>query len=420
MALTVMAGGRERKLFREKAGGNFLVRFKVRGKEMLRSTGTTIEAAAKQKARQIVEAEINGDFEKSRALKMRSDYSGLEEVARIYLENYGTTRDRAATARSNVYKLAKMLRVVLGLRLDYNRKEKRWTSNAHANALTAELIEKYQAKAHKRIKRDKAGFVDRESQYSVLTSTVSEVTHARAVFKRSTRAWYKQLALPDLTGFLNAPMERPKEMLPKRLEQHVIDAINEAAPQLAKENPPLRIVHLLFSRAGMRNKEIALARRGWITKTPELAAKGIAARLSVIPRPEEDFEPKGKPRHIPMDPATLAEIEKLWTRSADGDFLVPAEHKTARYDLIYHEHRAWLAQLGVKDYRKVSYELRRLAGSLLYRHTRDIRAVQRFLGHASLTTTEKHYQYDLDETPPIPTTEFAAPAPDNVVTFAQQ
>ena len=65
VSLIVFAGGRKRKLYRLKPGGTFHVRFQVRGKDVERSTGTTIEAAAKERAKQIVEAEIGGDFYKS-------------------------------------------------------------------------------------------------------------------------------------------------------------------------------------------------------------------------------------------------------------------------------------------------------------------------------------------------------------------
>ena len=78
--ITILAGGRKRKLYRQKPGGTFYVRFKVRGRDIERSTGVTIEAAAKDKAKQIVDAEINGEFGKSRELKKPEDRSKLGEV----------------------------------------------------------------------------------------------------------------------------------------------------------------------------------------------------------------------------------------------------------------------------------------------------------------------------------------------------
>jgi hypothetical protein len=85
MALTLMAGGRRRKLFRLKKGGTLYVRFEFRGKVYKRTTGKTDETAAKERAKQIVEAVVNGDDIKSRALKLRSDYrrvSGTDQLLR--------------------------------------------------------------------------------------------------------------------------------------------------------------------------------------------------------------------------------------------------------------------------------------------------------------------------------------------------
>jgi hypothetical protein len=57
-AVSVWVGGRERKLYQLKPGGPFYVRFNVRGRDIERSTGSTIKAAAKHKAKDIVETEL--------------------------------------------------------------------------------------------------------------------------------------------------------------------------------------------------------------------------------------------------------------------------------------------------------------------------------------------------------------------------
>jgi integrase len=400
MSLTVMAGGRKRKLFRSN-GGNFYVRFQVRGKDVERSTGTTIEQVAKDKARKIVEAEINGDAVQSRALKMRSDYSTLRQVGDIYIANYGTTDRRAATARHNVASLAKIVRKVLGLSLE----------DARANVLDGELIARYEELDQKRIKRG-----DPESERKVRTSIVSYTTQARAIFKRER--WYKELALPELTAFREAKVQRPKNLERPALTNHIVDAIIAHEPELERENPACYIAHLLFSRLGLRNVEIEAARKSWIEYTPELRHQ---ARLAILQRNATAAwdGPKGRQeRRVPMTADLLAKIERHWKPSPDGDFLVPARHKTERNDIVYDHHRVWVGKW-IKDYRMVSYELRAYAASLLYKQTRDHRAVQKFMGHASLETTMKHYLYHLDEIPALDESHFA-PAPDNVVKFAQQ
>src|SRR4029077_9402699 len=135
-----MAGGRKRKLYQHKPGGCYYVRFNVRGKDCERSTGTTVLAAAKDRARQIVEAEIGGDFYRSQALKVRSDARPLREICDRYLEKFGKSK----TSRGNVAALGKVVRLGCGCSLE----------NTTTAALTAKLVRDFEAAEEKRITRD--------------------------------------------------------------------------------------------------------------------------------------------------------------------------------------------------------------------------------------------------------------------------
>ena len=86
-------------------------------------------------------------------------------------------------------------------------------------------------------------------------------------------------------------------------------------------------------------------------------------------------------------------------------FLVPAAHKTERDNIVDDRHNDW-ARPWIKDYTKISYELRRYAGSLILKKTGSMKAVQKYLGHSSIATTEKWYAYSLGELPALSFADF--------------
>lgn len=385
--LIFYAGGRRRKLYRRRTNGPFHVRFQFQGKDIVRSLGTTVESAAKEIAKQHIEAAVKGDREESRRLKVRSDYCTPRQVCDIYAKKFGTDERRRRTANGNVSSLGKILRLGAGLAL----------ADCRMTVLSGELIRKFEAAEEKRIEIDAAGNMNQDSERRVRESICSVVRQARSIFKKPTMNWYEELALPDLTKFREQGVTAPDRPKPRRMDEAVIEQVNAAAPALAVADPACYMSHLLFKYLGMRNREQKFSRRSWIVRD----IKGGGGRLGVIYRPEEGFKPKKKTeRWIPITATVLAQIDRYWKESPDGDYLVPAEHKTEREEIIDRKHSAWAGQW-IKGHTKVSYELRRYAGSLIYKKTGRIEHVQAFLGHADLKTTLEWYWYLLDETPGI-------------------
>ena len=385
--ITVSAGGRKRKLYRQKPGGVFYVRFNVRGKDCERSTGTTIEAAARDKAKQIVEAEINGDFDKSRELKMRSDVCTLRAVCDRYLEKFGSNR----TGRGNVGCLEKIVRLGAKLSLE----------NARASVLTAKLIRDFEAAEEARIVRDRGGAFDRASELRVRTSIGSTVRQARSIFSRKYLHWYENLSLPNLEEFKAQGVLAPRRRGdPRPLDEAAIAAMFAASKQLAIDDPSCYVAFILFALLGMRNTEISQARKGWLRRN------GTGWMLDIIDRPEENFFCKGYERHLPIGPEIVNLLDQYYKQSPDGDFIVPAPNKTEREKIVDRRHAQWCGQW-IKDYTKVSYELRRYAGSLILKKTGSIVAAKKFLGHANVSTTERWYAYMLGELPSLSFADFA-------------
>jgi hypothetical protein len=84
-ALSVWAGGRKRKLYRMKPGGNFHLRLQVRGRDIVRSMGTTNKALARDRAKQIVEDLIDGRLLSHSSMSVRLE-SALEQFKKRILE----------------------------------------------------------------------------------------------------------------------------------------------------------------------------------------------------------------------------------------------------------------------------------------------------------------------------------------------
>ena len=385
------AGGRKRKLFKRTHGGPWHVRFLCNGRNIVRSLDTTIESVARDKAKAVIEAEVAGDMQTSRALKARSDYSSLRAVCDIYIQQFGVDPRRRRTARGNVGSLEKIVRVATGQSLEQTR----------TSILTGELVRTFEAEEEKRIVRDRNGFIDQASELRIRTSIQSWLKQARSIFRKATMNWFDDLALPDLESFRRQGVKAPERPRPRRLEPAIIAAITAGAPELARTNPRCYIAHLLFKYLGMRNSEQKAARRSWIERDP----RGFA-KMAVIYRPEQGFKPKAKTeRRIPIAPPVLAELEKYWTESPDGDFIVPANNKTERADIIDDQHCAWAGRW-IQERSKVSYELRRYAGSLVYQKTGRIEHARQFLGHADVKTTLEWYWDLLEETPALDPSDF--------------
>lgn len=85
---------------------------------------------------------------------------------------------------------------------------------------------------------------------------------------------------------------------------------------------------------------------------------------------------------------------------APTDFLFPSRlagssHLTSRqYSRIVHQ---WVHQAGLDDSRYGTHSLRRTKVALIYRRTRNLRAVQLLLGHSKIESTVRNLGIELDD-----------------------
>jgi integrase len=362
------------------AGGPYYIRFEPPsncGKRVTivhRSLRTNVVAAAKARAKLIIEPILNGQWEVAERLKSKSGYGTIGDIIERYQSQ---AEDRPATVRNNSSAIRLLVRTVHGGDPDAKS----------SSVLTGDLIRQFE-----RIRM--AGAKTEPARRRARASVRSYVVQARSLVAPRKMRFYEDINLPDLDPFRKERVESPKRSKPRALDTGVIAAINAAAPKLASTDPAVYVAFLLFSRLGLRNVEIRNARWSWIEN----------GRIGIIERPEENFYPKGSEGWVPIAPDVLKELMRFRHLSTN-DYIVPGVTATDRKIAVDRRHSAWVGQW-IKDRSKTSYELRRYAGSLVYNATRDILKVRDFLRHASVDTTQQWYAYLLEDVPSIGMNDF--------------
>jgi integrase len=363
-----------------RAGGPYYIRFEPPSnsrkgvRTVHRSLRTNIIAAAKERAKLIIEPILNGQWETAEKLKSRSGYATVGDIIERYLSQ---AEDRPTTIRNNVSALRMLVRTVHGGDPDAQS----------SSILTGGLIREFE--------RVKIGTAKTEpARRRTRTSIRSYVVQARSLVAKRKIRFYEDVNLPDLDGFRNETVEMPKRSKPRALDTGVIAVINAAAPALVESDPAVYVAFLLFSRLGLRNVEIRNARWSWIEN----------GRIGIIERSGENFYPKGSEGWVPIAPDVLQELMQFRQLSTN-DYIIPGVTATDRKDAVDRRHSAWVSQW-IKNRSKTSYELRRYAGSLVYNATQDILKVRDFLRHASVETTQQWYAYLLDDVPSIGMNDF--------------
>jgi len=361
-------------------GGPYYIRFEPpsncrKGVRVVhRSLRTSVIAAAKARAKLIIEPILNGQWEVAERLKSKSGYASIGDIVERYQSQ---AEDRPATIRNNSSALRLIIRTVHGGDPDAQS----------SLVLTADLLRRFE-------RARMAGAKTEAMRRRARSSIRSYVVQARSLVAPRKMRFYEGLNLPDLTSFRNEKIEMPKRSKPRALDTGVIAAINAAAPKLAATDPAVYVAFLMFSRLGLRNVEIRNARWSWIEN----------GRIGIIDRPDENFYPKGSEGWVPIASDVLQELMRFRHLSTD-DYIVPGATITERKIAVDRRHSAWVGQW-IKDRSKTSYELRRYAGSLVYHATRDILKVRDFLRHASVETTQQWYAYLLEDVPSIGMNDF--------------
>lgn len=337
---------------------------------VFRSTGTKEIAAAKRIAAQIIESFWTDSGRGAAPLKLRNDNATIGELIAKYQEN---ASQRPSTLRSNVRSLRMIVKTVHAGNPD----------TKPTSLLSANLIREFEKRQLDRAQKRATAATRSTLIQRVRTSTASYVRQARSIVALRKMKFYDGMKLPDFAGFRGESVEEPQRSLPRPLDMKALQAMEAAAPTLARDDPGAYVAHLLFSRVGLRNIEIVNARVHWISN----------GSIGIVNRPEEDFFPKGSEGWVPIAPDVLKEILRFQTLCTDG-YLVPGVNQTERHDCVYRRHSRWIGDW-IKDRTKTSYELRRYAGSRLLDMGATIFEVRDFLRHRDVQTTQQWYAYRL-------------------------
>ena len=287
---------------------------------VFRSTGTKEIAAAKRIAAQIIESFWIDAGRGAETLKLRNNNATIGELITTYQDN---AAQRPSTVRSNIRSLRMIMKTVH--RGDPDIKP--------TSLLTANLIREFEKRQLARAEKRATSATRSAVIQRVRTSTASYVRQARSIVALRKMKFYEGMKLPDLTGFRGETVETPHRSLPRPLDMKALEAMEAAAPRLARDDPGAYVAHLLFSRVGLRNIEIVNARLHWISE----------GSIGIVNRAEEDFFPKGCEGWVPIAPDVLKEIlrfQPLWT---DG-YLVPGANRTERHNAVYRRHSKWVAK----------------------------------------------------------------------------
>ena len=358
-------------------GGPYYIRFEPpsnsgkRVGSVHRSLRTNVVAAAKARAKLIIEPILNGQWETAEKLKSRSGYATIGDIIERYLSQ---AQDRPSTIRNNSSALRLLVRTVRGGDPDAQS----------ASVLTGDLIREFE---WIRIADAKTEPARRRARASIR----SYVVQARSLVAPRKMRFYEDINLPNLDTFRNEKVEMPKRSKPRALDTGVIAAINAAAPKLVSLDPAVcGVLDVLATRPAQRRDPNA--RWSWIEN----------GRIGIIERPEENFYPKGSEGWC-QSRLTCLKNMRFRNLSTNG-YIVPGITATDRKEAVDRRHSAWVGQW-IKDRSKRAMNCR-YAGSLVYNATRDILKVRDFLRHGSVETTQHWYAYLLEDVPSIGMNDF--------------
>jgi len=346
-----------------KRASTFYFRFQSEGVRRTYSTRTSDLSVAKIRAKQKIIEVLDSGWG---IIPQKSKVPTVEQCVDVFLN--GDQHVKATTARDYVARLYLVMEEVFSCTREDARAMR-------ISCLNESTVRTFQAK---RQGGKKVSFVEPLQVNAVINSNIRQ---ARSVFSRRALSAYanKGMIMPDtITGFLKAPLLREvsHRYSDNPIPQKQIDAMNKALPALKEQDPRLWAVHLMIRLMGMRDSEILAACKSWIIERE--------GRSYLVINRREGIAPKRSDGEIPV-PAVLLE----WFDAQDGDHLIPAKHKTARYDVIYREHNKFVRK-HIPGRQKGNHELRKWAGSLVATKTNSYERAADFL-RIDIATAKAHY-----------------------------
>lgn len=349
-------------------------RLQHEGKRKMFTTDTADVFLAKARAKQMLEALMDGEWNSKMAVQTPRGIPSVFEVIDFFERQPQVVRP--ATARNYARSLLVILRQANG-----------WTDtkakSVRIDVLTEALVRKWQAA------RQGGTAVNYVEPMNCNTSINSTLRQARALFGRRPLAAMREsgMTIPEtLEGFLRARNVKEVSHRYVPIPQATIDAMTEALPELRQQDERLWAFHLMVRLMGLRSSEILRARRHWLIER-------LGQTFLAINRREGEEAPKRGDGEVPVPDALLE-----WFRSHDDEKLIPGASEHDR-EAVKRRHSKWVRQF-LPGRTKTNHELRKHTGSVIAAKYNSYERAAEFL-RIDLETAKEHYLAFIRPIPPM-------------------
>jgi integrase len=181
--------------------------------------------------------------------------------------------------------------------------------------------------------------------------------------------------------------------------------------KLTGQNPPLKLREIWVIRIrlqlGAKTRDLAMFNLAIDSKLracelTKLRVRDVCLGSSVAPRAAVMQLKTHRPVQFEITEQTRESVEG-WIKAAGlspSDFLFPGRihalpHlSTRQYARLVHR---WVRSIGLDDTAYGTHTMRRTKASLIYRRTKNLRAIQLLLGHTKLESTVRYLGIEVDD-----------------------
>jgi integrase len=181
--------------------------------------------------------------------------------------------------------------------------------------------------------------------------------------------------------------------------------------KLTGQKPPLKLREIWAIRIrlqlGARTRDLAMFNLAIDSKLracdlTKLRVRDVCLGSRVAPRATVMQQKTQRPVQFEITEQTRESVE-VWIKAAGllpSDFLFPGRihaspHlSTRQYARLVHR---WIRSIGLDDTAYGTHTMRRTKASLIYRRTKNLRAVQLLLGHTKLESTVRYLGIEVDD-----------------------
>lgn len=357
--------GKKYRLFRPGGAGNWIIRVERHGRSHVKSLGTPLPKIAEKNAKAFLDALFSENWAEKIApmrLKTRS-VARVADLLHCY-ETYAASELVIAprSVSGNVGRLEAILRAVFP--------DIRDVRDLRCDQITEDTFRRF-------VRESRARGVSEAS----IRSTISQ---ARSVISPKLKHLYAaHITVPNSLFTLQISIQGAKDATTEPFRPIPQETLLAMEAAILDESPNVRRCYLLMSRLGLRNSEVLACRPSWFEM------RGSRRLLILRDRPEEHFWLKNSL------PGSLEVPYDLWRRltedlPADAAYLIHEKTATDRAHVTHRAINAFVRRF-LPDRQKASYELRKLAGSIVATRTGSLYAAQSFLRHKNHKTTEMYY-----------------------------